>query len=263
MFTVDVVIAAAGSGKRMGAGRNKLLLNLQEEKEVVENSPVRKSSKTKGLTLLEYGLKAFRQFPGIRTVFLVVSSSDRPILEPLEEQEGLVLVDGGKRRQDSVHKALEQINQNDEPPDMVLIHDGARIFCTEELIERVLKGCREKGSAVPVIPLQDTVRKILPREGATNGVMESWQRSFSEADLTCELLDRSELYAVQTPQGFRFEDLWKASLKSQKENWEVTDDASLLEKTGKSIHPVPGEAGNLKITTSEDLAWARWKFQSA
>ena len=81
-------------------------------------------------------------------------------------------------------------------------------------------------------------------------------------DLNYELLDRNELFAVQTPQGFRFEDLWEASLKSREENWDVTDDASMLEKMGKSVHPVPGEMGNLKITTAEDLEYARHQFQS-
>ena len=82
-------------------------------------------------------------------------------------------------------------------------------------------------------------------------------------DLNCELLDRNELFAVQTPQGFRFEDLWEATLKSREENWDVTDDASMLEKMGKSVQPVPGEMGNLKITTAEDLEYARHQFQSS
>ena len=93
--------------------------------------------------------------------------------------------------------------------------------------------------------------------------IEKLENSLEKDDLNCELLDRNELFAVQTPQGFRFEDLWEASLKSREENWDVTDDASMLEKMGKSLHPVPGEMGNLKITTAEDLEYARYQFQSS
>ena len=84
-------------------------------------------------TLLEYGLKTFQEHPGIRKIFLVVSKKDFQILQPWAEGEGFILVEGGERRQDSVHKALEHIHQHEELPDMVLIHDGARIFCTTDI----------------------------------------------------------------------------------------------------------------------------------
>ena len=155
------------------------------------------------------------------------------------EKHGLILVEGGARRQDSVHAALSRIGQDSQPPEFVLIQDGARPFCSTELLERVLDGCRGRGSAIPVVPLTDTVRRIRYE--------------------ACELIDRSELYAVQTPQGFRFRDLWEASLRALKEKWEVTDDASLLEKCGETLYPVQGESSNLKITKPEDLEWARWK----
>ena len=255
MPSVDVIVASAGSGKRMGADLNKLLLKLgTKENDSIED---------KGLTLLEYGLKAFLDHPKIRTIFLVVSKEDWKHLKPLAEQKGMVLVEGGKRRQDSIHNALLHIDQNEKPPDIILIQDGARIFCSRDLIERVIEGAHDKGSAIPVIPLQDTVRKIKIERGTINFSKESICTTFKEVEIKCELLDRNELFAVQTPQGFRFKDVWEASVKSQKENWEVTDDASLLEKFGKAVHPVRGDSGNLKITTTEDLAWARWKFKSA
>ena len=146
---------------------------------------------------------------------------------------------------------------------MVLIHDGARIFCTRDLIDRILDVCREYGSAIPVIPIHDTVRRIRTKQELSRNWIEKLEKSLEKDDLNCELLDRNELFAVQTPQGFRFEELWEASLKSREENWDVTDDASMLEKMGKSVHPVPGEMGNLKITTAEDLDYARHQFQSS
>jgi len=263
VYTTDVVIAAAGRGKRVGAAQNKLLLNLNQNSDRDEKAGEDKLFGKNVTTLLEYGLKTFQEHPGIRNIFLVVSKEDFQILQPWAEEEGFFLVEGGERRQDSVHKALEHIYQHDELPDMVLIHDGARIFCTTDLIDRILHVCRENGSAIPVIPIHDTVRRIRTKQEPSRNWIEKLENSLEKGDLNCELLDRNELFAVQTPQGFRFEDLWEASLKSCEENWDVTDDASMLEKMGKSVHPVPGEMGNLKITTAEDLDYARHQFQSS
>mgnify|MGYP003316928479 CR=1 FL=1 len=107
---------------------------------------------------------------------------------------------------------MEHIHQHDELPDMVLIHDGARIFCTTDLIDRILQVCREYGSAIPVIPIHDTVRRIPTKQEPSRDWIEKLENSFEKDDLDCELLDRNELFAVQTPQGFRFEDLWDCLL---------------------------------------------------
>ncbi|MEC8271889.1 MAG: 2-C-methyl-D-erythritol 4-phosphate cytidylyltransferase, partial [SAR324 cluster bacterium] len=149
MYTTDVVVAAAGRGKRVGATQNKLLLNLNQNSDRNEKAGEDKLFGKNVTTLLEYGLKTFQEHPGIRNIFLVVSKNDFQILQPWAEKEGFILVEGGERRQDSVHKALEHIHQHDELPDMVLIHDGARIFCTRDLIDRILDVCREYGSAIP------------------------------------------------------------------------------------------------------------------
>ena len=214
------VIAAAGRGTRMEAGRNKLLFQLDHQ------------------TVIEKSLQPFLKHPRIGWIYLVAAPRDFKALNHLVDRYELFLVEGGIRRQDSVHAALKRIAECPEPPDYVLIQDGARPFCSNELLDRVLTGICEKGSAIPVVPLTDTVRRIRSER--------------------CEWVDRRELYEVQTPQGFLFGDLWKASHRALREDWEVTDDASLLEKCGKGIHPVRGETGNLKITLPEDLEWARW-----
>ena len=138
IYTTDVVVAAAGRGKRVGAAQNKLLLNLNQNSERDEKAGEDKLFGKNVTTLLEYGLKTFQEHPGIRKIFLVVSKEEFQILQPWAEGEGLFLVEGGERRQDSVHKALEHIHQHDELPDMVLIHDGARIFCTKNLLTESL-----------------------------------------------------------------------------------------------------------------------------
>ena len=110
----------------------------------------------------------------------MVSKEDFQILQPWAEKEGLILVEGGERRQDSVHKALERIHQHDELPDMVLIHDGARIFCTRDLIDRILQVCRENGSAIPVIPIHDTVRRIRTKQEPSRTGLKSWRNHWKK-----------------------------------------------------------------------------------
>ena len=217
-WAADAVIAAAGQGKRVGAGRNKLLLNLG------------------GKSILERTVEVFRTHPRIRRIWLVVSPEDREEIETLIAGMEISLVNGGVRRQDSVHCALTQLRESD-PPSHVLIQDGARPFTTHDLIDRILDACLEHGAAIPGVPLADTIRRV--RGGTT------------------EVIARSELLAVQTPQGFRLDWLWGASQQAQQQEWAVTDDASLLENAGHRVHCVPGDPDNRKLTTPEDLEWAR------
>ena len=214
----DAVIAAAGQGKRVGAGRNKLLLDLGNR------------------TVLERTIEVFRTHPRIRCIWLVVSLQDRDEIEALTAGMEITLVDGGVRRQDSVHCALLQLRES-APPSHVLIQDGARPFTTHDLIDRILDACFEHGAAIPGVPLADTIRRV--REGTT------------------EVIDRSKLIAVQTPQGFQLDWLWNASQQAQAQDGSVTDDASLLENAGHRVHCVPGDPDNRKLTIPEDFEWAR------
>ncbi|MBC8259314.1 MAG: 2-C-methyl-D-erythritol 4-phosphate cytidylyltransferase [SAR324 cluster bacterium] len=217
------VVLAAGRGTRMGENHNKLLLTLGTS------------------TILEFSLKAFLQHPRICKVYLTVATQDLPIIEKTIPQE-IVLVEGGERRQDSVHHALSKLLQKREIPELVLIHDAARPFCSAKLITKILDATLEHDAAIPVLPLVDTIRHITK-------------------DKT-KVLNRKELFAVQTPQGFRTELIQEASKQAIKNNWEVTDDASLMEKTGFRVATVEGEANNLKITTPADLERANWILQS-
>ena len=117
-----------------------------------------------------------------------------------------------------------------------MIHDGARPFCSSNLIDRILYATFRHDAAIPVLPINDTVRRIT--EEKTN------------------VVDRRGLYTVQTPQGFRPELIYAASSKAK--NTEVTDDASLLENIPQRIASVEGEMHNIKITTPADLEQARW-----
>jgi len=215
------VIVAAGKGSRMGENRNKLLLPLGTS------------------TILETSLQPFLKHSRIRKIYLATSLQDHKFIKKLIPEE-VILVKGGTRRQDSVHNALVEVMKGKNIPDAVLIHDGARPFCSSNLIDRILEATHKHDAAIPVLPINETVRRIT--EEKTN------------------VVDRRGLYSVQTPQGFRPEMIYAASSKAK--NTEVTDDASLLENTPQRIASVEGEVHNIKITTPADLEQARWIINS-
>ena len=219
MTPVAAILPAAGQGRRMGANKNKLFLTLNDS------------------SVLEESLRKLISHPQICHIYLVYAQEDQEFLNSLSSLPDLTLVLGGQRRQDSVAAALAQI-QTDRLVENVIVHDAARPLCSTALISRVIRALEHYQAVIPVIPLKDTIRQI-------NGDQVN-------------LMDRQNYVATQTPQGFHLSPYWQATLQSQQEDWEVTDDASLLEKTGIPVHLIPGEETNLKITTPLDLEFARF-----
>ena len=219
MTPVAAILPAAGQGRRMGANQNKLFLPLNDS------------------SVLEETLRKVISHPQICHIYLVYAQEDLESLNSLRSLPDLTLVLGGERRQDSVAAALAQI-QTDRLVEKVIVHDAARPLCSTELISRVIRALEHYPAVIPVIPLKDTIRQI-------NGEQ-------------VKLVNRQDYVATQTPQGFHLSPYWQATLQSQQEDWEVTDDASLLEKTGIPLHLIPGEETNLKITTPLDLEFARF-----
>ena len=219
MTLVAAILPAAGQGRRMGANRNKLFLPLNDS------------------SVLEETLRKVISHPQICHIYLVYAQEDQKSLNSLRSLPDLTLVLGGERRQDSVAAALAQI-QTDRLVEKVIVHDAARPLCSTELISRVIRALEHYPAVIPVIPLKDTIRQI-------NGEQ-------------VKLVNRQNYVATQTPQGFHLSPYWQATLQSQQEDWDVTDDASLLEKTGIPVHLIPGEETNLKITTPLDLEFAKF-----
>jgi 2-C-methyl-D-erythritol 4-phosphate cytidylyltransferase len=219
MTPVAAILPAAGQGRRMGANRNKLFLPLNDS------------------SVLEETLRKVISHPQICHIYLVYAQEDQEFLNSLRSLPDLTLVLGGERRQDSVAAALAQI-QTDRLVEKVIVHDAARPLCSTELISRVIRALEHYPAVIPVIPLKDTIRQI-------NGEQ-------------VKLVNRQNYVATQTPQGFHLSPYWQATLQSQQEDWDVTDDASLLEKTGIPVHLIPGEETNLKITTPLDLEFAKF-----
>jgi 2-C-methyl-D-erythritol 4-phosphate cytidylyltransferase len=145
------------------------------------------------------------------------------------------VVPGGPKRQDSVLEGLKRVPGGFAG--VVLVHDAARPLVDTALIEAVARAARESGAAIPVLELADTIKRM--RDGRVR-----------------ETVDRSELAAAQTPQGFRFALLVRAYEAAFRDQVTLTDEAMAVERVGEAVVAVPGSARNRKITTPEDLAWA-------
>ena len=212
------IIVAAGKSERMGADVDKVFLSLGTR-------PV-----------LAYSLQAFEQCPLIDGI-IVVARKDR-----VEAARGLVqmfgfskvrkVVAGGATRQASVMIGMAELGDDVK---IVAVHDGARPCVTSALIEETIKSAKKCGSGVAAVKLTDTIKEV------------------ARGTLVTQTVDRSKLWAVQTPQTFRTDWLKKAYAQTWKKKQEVTDDASAVEMMGEAVHLVPSARSNIKITTPEDL----------
>lgn len=219
-----VVIMAAGSGSRMGAELPKQFLELD------------------GKAILHKTIELFRDaVPGVRVITVLPEAyidywKDYCIRRNFTCPQ--VLVKGGITRFHSVKNAIERV------PDgaLVAVHDGVRPLVTENFLREIFAAAEDVNGLIPVLPCIDTM-KVLKSE---NEVLKS---------VPGVEADRSVLYGAQTPQIFRSELLKQAY--QQPFSPAFTDDASVMEKNGKSLSYVIGERLNIKITTQEDLILAR------
>lgn len=218
------IIPGAGSGERMGAGRAKQFLELN------------------GRPLLAFTLEKFQECQAVDSIIVVVPPMDMEFCKTeIIKRYGLSkvkkIVAGGERRQDSVRLGIEASEGEYE---LVLIHDGVRPFINAGLIEKVVAAAKEDRAVIMGLPAKETVKKI----DGNNHVIKT--------------LDRQDIYLIQTPQGFRYEDIMAAHRKAYAENWdEVTDDAFLIEKMGIPVRVVSGSEYNIKVTTPHDMELAR------
>ena len=158
----------------------------------------------------------------------------REMLRPVGKL--VAVVPGGPRRQDSVLEGLKPVPEGFDG--VVLVHDAARPLVDVPLIEAVCLAAEEEGAAVPVLALVDTVKRV-------------------QDDKVVETVDREELGAAQTPQGFRLGVLVSAYEAAFRDQVTITDEAMAVERLGSPVRAVPGSPRNRKITTPEDLAWAQ------
>ena len=206
----------------MGGEGDKLLLELR------------------GLPVVAWSIGALERSGAVDAVVVVASESNLEriavVLEGLQTQVPVELVLGGVRRQDSIARAVEHLAAN--PPDMVMVHDGARPLVSPGLVRAVLESANQHGAATVGLPLKNAT-KVVDDQGFI-------KRS----------LERATLVSVQTPQAFRFDILARAHREGAAQGAVVDDDAELVERIGCPIKVVRGDYRNIKITTPDDVALA-------
>lgn len=217
---VIAIVPAAGAGKRFGA--NKPFYPLFD------------------IPLIIWPLKVLQGIDMIEEII--------PVLKENDMEEGVELFDrfnltkikkiapGGRERQDSVYNALRLIR---EEKSLILIHDGARPIIDADLVRETIKGLRGYDGVVTGVPVKDTIKEIGASEGDS---------------IVIRTLNRENLWAIQTPQVFRYGILMKAYEQAMVKRYYSTDDSALVERFGGRVRIILGSYDNIKVTTPEDIA---------
>jgi 2-C-methyl-D-erythritol 4-phosphate cytidylyltransferase len=214
----SAIIVAAGQGTRMGPGVDKLFLEVA------------------GRPVVAHTWQRFNDVPGIDEIVLVVRDGMPPVFAELARQFKLGkphrFVVGGAERQDSVGNGLAAISPMAE---LVAIQDGARPCTSAELIAATLEAAREMGAAVAAQAVTDTIKES------------------DDGKTIARHLERSKLWAVQTPQTFRVEVIRRALAEVRRIGLHVTDDTAACELIGQAVRLVPSAQPNPKVTLPADL----------
>ena len=211
---VTAIIAAGGRGVRFGGARPKQLLLLG------------------GIPVLQRSVDAFVYHERI-TDIVVALPADLAAAPPsyvLETAKPLTVVDGGDRRQDSVARAFARVPAS---ADIVVVHDAARPLVSSGLISRTIDAAIEHGAAIAALQATDTVKRADHRR------------------VIVGTIPRTEVFLAQTPQAFRMSVLQEAL--SAASDIDATDEAAIVERLGRPVVLVDGDARNVKITTADDL----------
>lgn len=221
---VSAIVLAGGRGKRMGTIQSKQYINLN------------------GKPILYYTLKQFIKNEFIDKIVLVVPRDEmeyckREVLEKYQLKVDKIVF-GGNERQDSVYNALSELEEEDSS--IVLIHDGARPFVSQRIINDAVKYAKTYKAAAPGVIPKDTI-KIK-----------------GEDNFSISTLDRSRAVAIQTPQAFDVNLIYECHKKIKESGDSVTDDTMVAELFGNKVYIYEGEYTNIKITTPEDLILAEY-----
>jgi 2-C-methyl-D-erythritol 4-phosphate cytidylyltransferase len=208
----SAIVVAAGAGTRFGEPKQFAYL--------------------RGKPVLEWTLERFQAHAEVDAVVLVLPDEQDLKHYRMRYAKIVDIVRGGERRQDSVWQGFRLLAAGSA--EVVLVHDGARPLVGADLISRVIAAAQAEGAAVPVLPLEDTVKEV--REGRVVGT-----------------IDRDRLRRTQTPQGFRYDILKKALETARRDRFYGTDESMLAERAGISVRAVEGDPRNVKITTPVDL----------
>ncbi len=218
---VAVIIPAAGSGSRLGG--------LPKQMRLLGDAP-----------MLFHTAQAFDQHPAVSSLVVVGAPKNLSVIEGMLTPLNIScqVVAGGATRQKSVEAGLKAVSDSTR---IVLIHDAARPFVSAQIITKVIKSTKIAGAAAVAMPVTDTMR-------------------YGEDGSFAKTISRDGLYAMQTPQGFRYDLLRRAFCQAEDVS-QATDDVALMEYVGQPVRIVDGDRWNLKITTQSDWEWAQqvWK----
>ncbi len=216
------IVVAAGSSARMGG-------NIPKQYQKISGKP-----------MVSWSIDVFLSNKNISGVVLVVNQKDAIFYQDIQRIQDVHIVLGGNLRQDSVRNAVEYLSRyNHSTQDMatdigVLIHDAARPFVSQCLIDKVITSLNNGAEAVDIgIDIVDTIKYY--------------------SSVSNEKIDRNQLYATQTPQGFRLESICRLHQKYQNTDIPFTDDISMALSDGIDVDVVIGEKTNWKITCGDDM----------
>lgn len=211
---VIVLIPAAGSGTRMDSTKNKLLMKIGND------------------SIMDLTLSKFQDHEWVDSIIVVTDDEELKSISYAYPKTAQI-VSGGNSRQESIQNGMGCIEEDS----LLVIHDAARPFITEEIISKAIEEADIHGAAIVAVKTIDTIKK-------------------AKANKVVETLNRSELMNIQTPQVFRYELLERAY--EQEFLKTVTDDASLIEMMNEEVYIVEGSYDNIKITTQADINYANF-----
>ncbi|MDD5072839.1 MAG: 2-C-methyl-D-erythritol 4-phosphate cytidylyltransferase [Candidatus Omnitrophica bacterium] len=222
---VAAIVAAAGKGERLKSKVHKPFVALGKD------------------PILLHALRVLDNSNLVGEIIVVAHQADLPkarlLLKKAKLKKFKELVAGGKRRMDSVKNGLSAVS---EDADYVIIHDGCRPFIDNKMISSVLGAAETFGAAIAAMPVKPTIKEV------------------EKGNFVAATLKRETLVDVQTPQAFRRDLLLRAYDKAfaeGAEGAEATDDSALVERMGIKVKVVDGSYKNIKITTQEDLRYAK------
>jgi 2-C-methyl-D-erythritol 4-phosphate cytidylyltransferase len=214
---ISAIIVAGGRGKRMGANINKVFLPLA------------------GKEIIAHTMAAFESCAMIDEIIVVTGKDDINRVWDIGKCDGITklanVTEGGDERQNSVYNGLRASSG-----DIAAIHDGARCLITPCEIESVLKDALRFGAAAIGVTVKDTLKSI-DENGTITGTV-----------------DREHTIQIQTPQVFALDEITRLHERAEQDKITVTDDCSVFEHYGKSVHVTIGTYDNIKLTTPEDIA---------
>ena len=214
----SVIIVAAGSGKRMNMDINKQFIKLNK-KEIIAHT-----------------IDVFYKNENVDEIIVCIKKEEEELFKDKiinkYSFKNIKIAYGGKERQDSIYNGLKCL---DDKCDIVLIHDGARPFVDDRIINESIKVAREKKAVVVGTPVKDTIKVVC--DGIIN-----------------DTPNRVNLWSAQTPQVFEYKLITKAYEKAYENNYYGTDDSMLVENIGQEVTMIMGSYDNIKITSPEDIS---------